>query len=39
VKTEWEIGKREADYWSKRQSIGENQKWYGLKKVTAGKDN
>ena len=30
--------KREADEGSERRSIGENQKWRGLRKVTVGKD-
>jgi len=30
--------KREADKGSRRQSIGENWKWCGLRKVTVGKD-
>jgi hypothetical protein len=30
--------KTEADYRSRRQRVGENQKWRGLRKVTLGKD-
>jgi hypothetical protein len=30
--------KREADYGNRRWSVGENQKWRGLRKVTVGRD-